>query len=146
MSPVPWPSRRTVPAALRKPSAESSHRSSSCSITIALGTTIIIPRTMSDPETQNLTLMKAQMFCAYCGCPVKTQFYFCTNCAAPWQAPEAVLPAMRPIQQTEGELIVSNAPQVLPLFWTYFVVVIAAAVIGSAVFSKERPDLRLFFE
>ena len=94
----------------------------------------------------DLTPVPAQMFCAYCGCPVKPQFYFCTNCAAPWQAPEAVLPAMRPIQQTEGELIVSNAPQVLPLFWTYFVVVIAAAVIGSAVFSKERPDLRLFFQ
>jgi len=101
---------------------------------------------MSDAQANSLTPLSAKMFCSYCGCPVKPQFYFCTNCAAPYQPPEAVLPIVRPIPQTEGELIASNAPHVLPLFWTYFIVVISAAVIGSAAFSKDRPDLRLFFE
>jgi membrane protease YdiL (CAAX protease family) len=101
---------------------------------------------MNDPAGLPMARSSQSDFCAYCGCPVKAQFYFCTNCAAPYQPPDAVLPAIRPIQQTEGELITTNAPHVLPVFWTYFIVVIAAAVIGSAVFSKDRPDLRLFFE
>jgi uncharacterized protein len=101
---------------------------------------------MADPEGIPLAHASRQVFCAYCGCPVKPHFYFCTNCASPWQPPEAVLPIVRPIPQTEGELIATHAPNVLPLFWTYFIVVIAAAVIGSAAFSKDRPDLRLFFE
>jgi len=87
-----------------------------------------------------------RIFCAYCGCPVKPQFYFCTNCAAPYQSPDSVLPALRPMLRTEGEKIEQEAPHVMPLFWTYFVVVIAAGVIGWAAFSKDRPDLRLFFE
>lgn len=86
------------------------------------------------------------VFCAYCGCPVKRQYYFCTNCAAPWQPPEAVLPIARPIQHTEGELITQHAPNVMPVFWTYFIVVIASAFIASQAFSKDRPDLRLIFE
>jgi membrane protease YdiL (CAAX protease family) len=94
----------------------------------------------------DLTPVPARLFCSYCGCPVKPQFYFCTNCAAPYQPPDAVVPIVEPLLHTDGELIASNAPHVLPLFWTYFIVVIAAAVIGSAAFSKERPDLRLFFE
>src|SRR5712672_986848 len=101
---------------------------------------------MSEVQANPLMPLSAKMFCSYCGCPVKPQFYFCTNCAAPYQPPDAVLPIVRPIPQTEGELIASNAPHVLPLFWTYFIVVISAAVIGSAAFSKDRPDLRLFFE
>jgi membrane protease YdiL (CAAX protease family) len=101
---------------------------------------------MVDPQPQALNPISAKMFCAYCGCPVKPQFYFCTNCAAPYQSPDAVLPALRPIQRTEGEVIAQDAPNVLPVFWTYFVVVISAAVISSAAFSKDRPDLRLFFE
>jgi membrane protease YdiL (CAAX protease family) len=101
---------------------------------------------MPEPESFPIAPVAAQHFCAYCGCPVKTQFYFCTNCAAPWQPPEAVLPIIRPIPPTEGELIAASAPHVLPLFWTYFIVVLAAAIIGSAAFSKDRPDLRLFFE
>src|SRR5436305_10827319 len=94
----------------------------------------------------DLTQVSSKIFCAYCGCPVKPQFYFCTNCAAPYQSPDAVLPVLRPVQRTEGEVIAQDAPNVLPLFWTYFVVVIAAAVISSAACSKYLPDLRLFFE
>src|SRR5689334_9106819 len=101
---------------------------------------------MQEPAAVSASQLSRPMFCAYCGCPVKPQFYFCTNCASPFQPPDAVLPALRPLQQTEGELIASNAPHVLPLFWTYFIVVLSAAVIGSAAFSKDRPDLRLFFE
>src|SRR5437764_9908799 len=101
---------------------------------------------MDQPAGMPLAQASSKMFCAYCGMPVKPQFYFCTNCAAPYQPPDAVLPIIRPIPQSDGELIDFNAPHVLPVFWTYFIVVIAAAVIGSAAFSKDRPDLRLFFE
>jgi membrane protease YdiL (CAAX protease family) len=101
---------------------------------------------MSDAQPNSLTPVPAAMFCAYCGCPVKSHFYFCTNCAAPYQPLDAVLPIVHPIRLTEGELIAASAPHVLPLFWTYFIVVLAAAIIGSAAFSKDRPDLRLFFE
>ncbi len=101
---------------------------------------------MQEPAAASVPQLSSKIFCAYCGMPVKARFYFCTNCAAPYQSPDAVVPGVAPLQLTEGELIVSNAPHVLPVFWTYFIVVISAAVIGSAAFSKDRPDLRLFFE
>ena len=94
----------------------------------------------------DLSQFSAKMFCAYCGCPVKPQIYFCTNCAAPYQAPEAVLGPVRPIQLTEEEVIALDAPHVMPLFWTYVAVVAGAGFFGAILFSRDRPDLQLFFQ
>jgi membrane protease YdiL (CAAX protease family) len=95
---------------------------------------------------QIINIPPQQIFCTYCGSAVHAEFYFCTVCSAPYQQPEAVLPAVRPVMVTEAQKIALEAPHVMPLFWVYFAVVIGASVIAGSAFGKGRPDLQLMFE
>ena len=84
--------------------------------------------------------------CPYCGARLDPLFYFCTHCATPYKAVEAVLPHARPVRLTEGELIEMKAPHVAPMFWTYVAVVVGTAVFSMQVFTYRRPDLALIFQ
>lgn len=84
--------------------------------------------------------------CAYCGASLDPGYYFCLTCATPYKAVERVLPRPRPAYLGEGTLIAKKAPHVTPLFWTYFAVVVGAAVAGFALFQNEEPALTLVFQ
>jgi len=84
--------------------------------------------------------------CAYCGASLDPGYYFCLTCATPYKAVESVLPRPRPAYLSDGRLIATKAPHVAPLFWTYFAVVVGAAVAGFALFQNEEPALTLVFQ
>ena len=84
--------------------------------------------------------------CTYCGAKLDPFFYFCTRCATPYKSVGSVLPALRVLPPTEGELVSKRAPHVKTVFYTYLAVVVATAVIGYVAFEEERPDVLLFFQ
>ncbi len=76
--------------------------------------------------------------CSYCGAPLTRGYYFCLNCATPYQTVESVLPAVYVAPPSEDELIRRRAPHAWPLFWTYFGVVVAVAFICYFAFGPEQ--------
>ncbi len=72
--------------------------------------------------------------CSYCGAPLKPGYYFCLNCATPYQTVESVLPAVYIAPPTESELIRRRAPHAWPLFWIYLGVVLAVSIICAFAF------------
>lgn len=82
--------------------------------------------------------------CRYCRAKLNAFYYFCTACGTPYKAIEAVVPAASPRPLSEGELVTLKAPGVAPLFWTYFAVVLGAAIFSFVLFRERRPDLQLF--
>ena len=93
------------------------------------------------PENEN-----QPEYCPYCGAHLENGYYFCLSCATPYKNAESVLPRMLPYSPTDGVLIAKKAPRVAPLFWTYFAVVVAAAVINLVFFEDTRPDLGLILQ
>jgi membrane protease YdiL (CAAX protease family) len=71
--------------------------------------------------------------CRYCGCPLLEQFYFCVGCGMPYKSVALVLSPSIPVPPTTGKLIELKAPRVWPLFWSYFAVVVGAAVLGALI-------------
>lgn len=74
--------------------------------------------------------------CEYCGVELNPLYYFCTQCATPYKPEKSVLPRVEPRNWTIGQLITKRAPAVTPVFWTYFVAVIGAALLGLLLGSK----------
>ena len=81
--------------------------------------------------------------CAYCGAALDRRYYFCLTCGTPFLHPDAVVPLARPVELGEGELIARKAPHVWPLFWTYVIVVLGAAILTLPF--GVRYDLRMIF-
>jgi membrane protease YdiL (CAAX protease family) len=84
--------------------------------------------------------------CAYCGAALNPRCYFCLACATPYKDEALVLPTVHEAAPTEGELIAQRAPAVLPIFWTYFCLVVASAVGGYVLFRGGHDELVLIFE
>lgn len=84
--------------------------------------------------------------CAYCGAKLHPAFYFCLSCATPYKDPDSVVPRARPMKLTPGMLIARKAPQVSPVFWTYFAVVVGTAVLCWVLFGEGRSHFALFFQ
>jgi len=76
--------------------------------------------------------------CSYCGAPLTPGYYFCLNCATPYQTVESVLPVVYVAPPTEDELVRRRAPHAWPLFWTYLGVVLAASIICYFAFGPEQ--------
>lgn len=85
-------------------------------------------------------------FCEYCGARLNPHFYFCLRCATPYKSLEAVITPSRPIRLTDGQLIERKAPHVQRVFWTYFAVVVASAVIALFAFPEDRRHVGLLFQ
>ncbi len=83
----------------------------------------------------------AQAYCGYCGAALDQHFYFCLSCATPFKAVETVVTPHMPRRLTDGERIERTVPQVKTVFWTYFTVVVGAAVLGLPLYFIERMDL-----
>lgn len=92
---------------------------------------------------RGLARPEAPQYCSYCGARLDPAFYFCLSCATPYKSAESVLPRPRPRRLTEGELIRLKAPEAMPLFWTFFSVVVFTALLSFLLFGHERPDLAL---
>ena len=88
----------------------------------------------------------APEYCQYCGSQLHPAFYFCLACATPYKSIEHVVAPARPKELTDGELIARKAPNVAPLFWTYFSVVVGTAILCVFLFRQERPELSLIFQ
>ncbi len=103
---------------------------------------------MSEPASQDhLPQERAPAeTCAYCGASLEPGYYFCLTCATPYKAVESVLPRPRPAYLSDGRLIAKKAPHVATLFWTYFAVVVGAAVIGFVLFRADEPALMLVLQ
>jgi len=81
-------------------------------------------------------------YCEYCGAQVNPRVYFCLRCATPYKSIEAVLTPAEPLKMTDGLRVERMVPQVKPLFWTYFSVVVAAGVVSYVLFAAaERPGV-----
>lgn len=81
--------------------------------------------------------------CAYCGAPLHGAVYFCLVCASPYQHPDKVVPAARPLELSEGQLVRKKAPQVWTLFFTYMGVLIASAILGLLIFGKDQEGMQM---
>ena len=79
--------------------------------------------------------------CEYCGAPVRPQFYFCLNCATPYKHVESVLTPAAPLKMTDGLRVERMAPQVVPLFWTYFSVVLVAGLVSYGLFEADEAGI-----
>lgn len=90
--------------------------------------------------------VEAPRYCSYCGARLHPAFYFCLTCATPYKSMELVVTPARPKELTDGELIAKKAPNVAPLFWTYFAVVVGMAIVSYFLFTEDRPDLALIFQ
>jgi len=55
-----------------------------------------------------------------------------------------VLPWVRPLRLTTGQLLSRKVPQVARLFWTYLLVVIGSVVLAVGVFGRERLHWAMF--
>ncbi len=84
--------------------------------------------------------------CLYCGAPLHSGFYFCLVCATPYQHPDNVVPVARPLELSEGQLVRRKTPQVWTLFWTFFGVVIGAAMLSYAAFGERNFGLQLVLQ
>lgn len=84
--------------------------------------------------------------CTYCGAELDPSVYFCPRCATPYKAVESVLPASLPIHLTTGDVIRKKAPHVSTLFWTYFSVVVGAALLSILAFGEDQFLLTLVIQ
>ncbi len=82
-------------------------------------------------------------YCNYCGSRLDPSFYFCLSCASPYKAYDSVISKPRIRRLTESELVTMKAPNVVPLFWTFFSVVVFTSLFSYMTFGNERPDLAL---
>lgn len=81
--------------------------------------------------------------CRYCGAQLVQGIYFCLACATPHSPVESYLPASLPPYLSDGILVTRKAPQVAPLFWTYFGAVLGTGILGFFIFGPGRPDLAM---
>jgi membrane protease YdiL (CAAX protease family) len=78
--------------------------------------------------------------CNYCGCDLDPRLYFCPGCATPYKHINTVIPKVKPVPLTDGERIARRAPHAMPVFWTYFSVVLGGAVLSHFLFGFPEPD------
>lgn len=81
--------------------------------------------------------------CGYCGAALDSRWYFCLRCATPWQDEDRVVSRVRPVVPTAAQLVRERAPIAMPLFWTYFAVILGGSIVSWAVIGEEVWHLRL---
>ena len=84
--------------------------------------------------------------CEYCGAVLNPFFYFCAGCGTPYKPFESVVTAASPPPMSDAEMIQRKAPDVAPLFWTYFSVAIFSGLVSYLLFVEKRPELALFVQ
>lgn len=107
------------------------------------------PQAVNSPATTTTGMLETipeRKVCSYCRTKLDPLYYFCTKCAMPYKDVESVLPAVRPMMVTTEMLVTRKAPGVVPLFWTYFAVVVGVAIAGDVMFPVERPELVLVMQ
>jgi len=83
--------------------------------------------------------------CPYCGCPLEPRLYFCPGCATPYKGIQDVLPRARPRKLTDGERIAHRAPSAMPVFWTYFSVIVGCVVVALLASGPFDIDWTVYF-
>ena len=83
--------------------------------------------------------------CLYCGCPLEPRLYFCPGCATPYKAMRDVLPRALPRKLTDGERIARRAPSAMPIFWTYFSVIVGCLVVSLLISGPFKLDWTAYF-
>ncbi len=84
---------------------------------------------LKPPQPTDLAHFGDGLSCLYCQAPLDRRYYFCLGCATPYKAPDSVLPRMRQLRPSTGELVSLHAPNVMTLFWTYLVVLVGGAIL-----------------
>jgi len=75
--------------------------------------------------------------CAYCGAQLDPHYYFCPQCATPYQREDNILPKVLPIKLTDGALINRKAPMVWTMVGRYVGVIVFAGI-ASYAFGKDN--------
>lgn len=84
---------------------------------------------LQPPRQTDLPSFGEGLSCLYCQAALDKRYYFCRGCATPYKDPDSVLPRMRQLRPSTGELVQLHAPNVMTLFWTYCAVIIGMSVV-----------------
>lgn len=95
------------------------------------------------PQQTDLARFGDGLACLYCSAPLDRRYYFCLGCATPYKQPDSVLPRMRQLRPSTGELVRMHAPNVMTLFWTYFLVIVGGSVLLQALAGGESLGVHL---
>lgn len=81
--------------------------------------------------------------CRYCSAPLSPSFYFCLYCATPYKSPDTVVPIVKMPTPVLEARVAKLAPHVMPLFWTYFSVLMIVAIASAAL--PDGSELQMYF-